>query len=83
MATFIADPVKYLVAPTVATPAIAVPSTHDAALVGTTYTCPMHPEVRQDPPGACPKCGMALEPELPSLDEDQNPELNDFRKRFW
>src|SRR5690349_21836409 len=50
---------------------------------GTTYTCPMHPEVRQDRPGACPKCGMALEPELPALDEGDAPELVDFRRRFW
>ncbi|HZW72605.1 MAG TPA: heavy metal-binding domain-containing protein, partial [Caldimonas sp.] len=50
---------------------------------GTIYTCPMHPEVRQDRPGACPKCGMALEPELPSVDEGDSPELVDFRRRFW
>ena len=43
----------------------------------------MHPEVRQDQPGACPKCGMALEPELPTLDEGDTPELVDFRRRFW
>jgi Cu+-exporting ATPase len=43
----------------------------------------MHPEVRQDHPGACPKCGMALEPEMPSLDEGESPELVDFRRRFW
>ena len=43
----------------------------------------MHPEVRQDHPGSCPKCGMALEPELPSLDDDNNPELRDFQRRFW
>ncbi len=43
----------------------------------------MHPEVRQDHPGSCPKCGMALEPVLPSLDDDENPELADFRRRFW
>jgi len=47
------------------------------------YTCPMHPEVRQDHPGSCPKCGMALEPELPNLEEDDNPELRDFQRRFW
>jgi cation transport ATPase len=47
------------------------------------YTCPMHPEVRQDHAGACPKCGMALEPELPALDEGENPELTDFQRRFW
>ena len=50
---------------------------------GTVYTCPMHPEVRQEGPGTCPKCGMALEPEMPSLEEGENPELVDFRRRFW
>src|SRR4051812_22734779 len=50
---------------------------------GTVYTCPMHPEIRQDRPGVCPKCGMALEPEMPSLDDEQNPELKDFQRRFW
>ena len=43
----------------------------------------MHPEIRQDHPGTCPKCGMALEPELPSLDEGPHPELVDFSRRFW
>ncbi|QQX86208.1 cadmium-translocating P-type ATPase [Cupriavidus necator] len=43
----------------------------------------MHPEIRQDHPGNCPKCGMALEPLLPELDEGENPELVDFRHRFW
>ena len=50
---------------------------------GTIFTCPMHPEIRQDHPGTCPKCGMALEPEMPSLDEGENHELTDFRRRFW
>ncbi|WP_423739462.1 copper-transporting P-type ATPase [Cupriavidus alkaliphilus] len=50
---------------------------------GTSYTCPMHPEIRQDRPGNCPKCGMALEPLLPELHEGENPELADFRRRFW
>jgi Cu+-exporting ATPase len=50
---------------------------------GTIYTCPMHPEIRQDHPGNCPKCGMTLEPELPDLDEAENPELVDFKRRFW
>nr|WP_290367541.1 heavy metal-binding domain-containing protein [Cupriavidus taiwanensis] len=50
---------------------------------GTIYTCPMHPEIRQDHPGNCPKCGMTLEPLLPELDEGDNPELVDFRRRFW
>ncbi len=50
---------------------------------GAIYTCPMHPEIRQDHPGICPKCGMALEPEMPTLDDEENPELQDFRRRFW
>ena len=55
-----------------------------ASTTGTTiYTCPMHPEIRQDHPGNCPKCGMTLEPLIPELEEDENPELGDFRRRFW
>lgn len=49
---------------------------------GTIYTCPMHPEVRQAGPGSCPKCGMALEPEMPSEHEDTS-ELEAVRKKFW
>lgn len=49
----------------------------------TTYTCPMHPEIRQDHPGNCPKCGMTLEPVMPDLGSDENPELLDFQRRFW
>ena len=71
---FIADPGRYL-SPRAGEPEAAVP--------GAIYTCPMHPEVRQEGPGTCPKCGMALEPEMPSLDEGENPELVDFRRRFW
>jgi Cu+-exporting ATPase len=48
--------------------AVAQPSgTH-----ATVYTCPMHPQIRQPGPGTCPICGMALEPEMPSLEEDDN-----------
>jgi len=50
---------------------------------GAIYTCPMHPEVRQPQPGNCPICGMTLEPMLPSLEEEENPELVDFKRRFW
>lgn len=53
------------------------------AAPGTVYTCPMHPEIRQDRPGNCPKCGMSLEPVMPALDEAENPELLDFQRRFW
>lgn len=50
---------------------------------GAVYTCPMHPEIRQPGPGACPKCGMALEPVLASADGSPNPELADMTRRFW
>ncbi len=50
---------------------------------GTIYTCPMHPEVQQIGPGSCPKCGMALEPMMPSLDEDDGGELAAMTRRFW
>ena len=64
-----------------APPAQAMPA--DMSPAGTIYTCPMHPEVRQDHPGNCPKCGMTLEPGLPELQEEDNPELRDFQRRFW
>jgi Cu+-exporting ATPase len=47
------------------------------------YTCPMHPEVQQKGAGSCPKCGMALEPEMVAQDEGPNPELVDMTRRFW
>ena len=50
---------------------------------GTIYTCPMHPQIRLPTPGNCPICGMTLEPVMPSLEEEENPELLDFRRRFW
>src|SRR5207237_10856826 len=50
---------------------------------GTIYTCPMHPQIRQSGPGSCPICGMALEPEVASLDAAANPELADMTRRFW
>jgi P-type Cu+ transporter len=50
---------------------------------GTIYTCPMHPQVRQIGPGACPICGMALEPVIAAGDAGPNPELADMRRRFW
>ncbi len=73
-AKFAAEPAKYLA------PASEPEIAH--AEPGALYTCPMHPEIRQDHPGSCPKCGMALEPELPSSDDEENPELADFRRRF-
>lgn len=50
---------------------------------GAAYTCPMHPEIRQPTPGNCPICGMTLEPVIPELEEEENPELKDFSRRFW
>ncbi|MDX2287765.1 MAG: heavy metal translocating P-type ATPase [Hyphomicrobiaceae bacterium] len=71
---FIAEPARYLKPET--TPLAPVPA-------GTTYTCPMHPEVRQEGPGSCPICGMALEPDVVSADSAPNPELADMTRRFW
>ena len=47
------------------------------------YTCPMHPEVRQPGPGACPICGMALEPVTVTADTGPSAELVDMTRRFW
>jgi Cu+-exporting ATPase len=47
------------------------------------YTCPMHPEIRQDGPGTCPICGMALEPVIVTADTGPSPELRDMTRRFW
>ena len=47
------------------------------------YTCPMHPEVQQEGPGSCPKCGMALEPMTATIDDEDDPELADMTLRFW
>ena len=77
---FSADPARFL-APAPAPAEAQRPA--EPAPEGAIHTCPMHPEVRQQGPGTCPKCGMALEPELPSVEEGENPELVDFRRRFW
>jgi P-type Cu+ transporter len=71
---FAVDPEKYLApAERVAAPVAA----------GTIYTCPMHPQIRQLGPGACPICGMALEPEIAVQGAAPNPELADMTRRFW
>jgi len=54
-----------------------------AAKPGARYTCPMHPEIIREAPGSCPICGMALEPVMPSSDDEDPPELRDFLRRFW
>jgi Cu+-exporting ATPase len=79
-AKFSANPSQFVTAPLA--PQLE-PQAAPPAAAGTIYICPMHPEVRQDHPGNCPKCGMTLEPELPTLDDDDNPELRDFQRRFW
>ncbi len=55
-------------------------SAHSEAVI---HTCPMHPEVRRDGPGACADCGMALEPRAVTPETEQNPELFDMKVRFW
>lgn len=73
-AKFVADPNAFL-----GTKPFPAPS----ATPGAMWTCPMHSEIRQQGPGTCPICGMALEPEDPSLDDRPNPELVGFTRRLW
>jgi Cu+-exporting ATPase len=68
---FLADPNKYLSGQK----AEAVPK-------GTVYVCPMDPEVSESKPGACPICGMMLEPAVPTVDDTTDPELRDMTRRF-
>ena len=71
---FVADPDRYL---------SPKPEPAQPAPAGTIYTCPMHPEVRQIGPGACPICGMGLEPETVTAEAPPNQELADMTRRFW
>jgi Cu+-exporting ATPase len=75
---FAADPAKYLDKPR-RDPGSPGAGASDGAI----YTCPMHPQIRQAGPGSCPICGMALEPEVASLDTAPNAELADMTRRFW
>jgi Cu+-exporting ATPase len=77
-AKFAADPAKYL-----ARKNEEQKEGEPEMPAGTIYTCPMHPEIRQVGPGSCPICGMALEPEVASLETGPNPELADMTRRFW
>ena len=70
---FEANPMRYL---------HAQPASADAVPEGTIYTCPMHPQIRQAGPGACPICGMALEPLLVGAEQAPNHELSDMTRRF-
>ena len=76
---FLAEPARYL-APSATPPVTQRPF---AAATPTLWTCPMHPELRANAPGACPICGMALEPAMPSAADGANPELADMTRRFW
>jgi cation transport ATPase len=58
------------------------PMTPVAPAIKTQYTCPMHPQIVRDSPGACPICGMALEPQT-VIAEENNPELANMTRRFW
>ncbi|MBV1692636.1 cadmium-translocating P-type ATPase [Novosphingobium sp. G106] len=71
---FAADPKRYL-SDEGNTAAVAEP--------GAIWTCPMHPEIRQNHPGPCPICGMALEPAMVTADSEPSPELKDMSRRFW
>ncbi len=79
---FTAEPARYTQPKPAESAAPSAPPANETA-AGVIYTCPMHPEIRQDHPGNCPKCGMTLEPLLPELDDAENPELVDFKRRFW
>jgi Cu+-exporting ATPase len=85
-AKFLADPAKYITRTDTAHPGhhhhAAAPASGpgDAAVI---YTCPMHPRIRQNGPGPCPLCGMALEPLAAAGAEGPNPELSDMSRRFW
>ncbi|SDE28440.1 heavy metal translocating P-type ATPase [Belnapia rosea] len=72
---FAANPEKYLQPEKAAAPTAA----QKAAI----YTCPMHPEIRQQGPGSCPICGMALEPLEVTAEAAPNHELADITRRFW
>jgi len=71
---FLADPGRFL-------DASAAPQAMPPA-GATKWTCPMHPQIVADGPGACPICGMALEPITISADGEENPELHDMLRRF-
>ena len=75
---FRADPGRYLERSDAEMPRPAPPGEPEAL-----YTCPMHPEVIRDRPGACPICGMALEPRIVAAERVANPELADMVRRFW
>jgi P-type Cu+ transporter len=90
---FVADPARYLATVAAASPVDAIADRvgrgqrprlqPDSPPAGAIYTCPMHPEIRQDHPGACPICGMALEPEIATAAAGPSAELIGMTRRFW
>ena len=80
-AKFVAEPERYLAEKSA--DAASSPEPQASTIGAAEYTCPMHPEIRQSTPGVCPKCGMTLEPVMPALEDEENPELIDFTRRFW
>ncbi len=60
----------------------AIEATMPEQAAGVEYTCPMHPEIRQRGPGSCPICGMALEPVMPTAEDEADPELASMTRRF-
>ena len=88
---FVADPARYLAEPVHAPAGLTHAHAEDAPSApspssgqpGAIYTCPMHPEIRQNHPGACPICGMALEPEIATAATGPSAELIDMTRRFW
>ena len=88
---FVADPARYLAEPVHAPASLTHAHAEDAPSAPSPssgqpdaiYTCPMHPEIRQNHPGACPICGMALEPEIATAATGPSAELIDMTRRFW
>jgi len=87
---FVAEPARYLAEPAPSSAGMhghvhhaSAASPQKPAPAGAIYTCPMHPEIRQDHPGACPICGMALEPEIATEAIGPSAELVDMTRRFW
>ena len=78
---FVSDPEHYL--KPAAMPGHPEHAGQSSPQKGIIYTCPMHPEIRQEGPGNCPICGMALEPVAGGVEGEPNPELVDMTRRFW
>ncbi|THU05064.1 heavy metal translocating P-type ATPase [Lampropedia puyangensis] len=78
---FIQEPERYASQPSHQHITSQTPAAPTSA--GSIWTCPMHPQIRQDKPGSCPICGMALEPLVATVDSGPSEELTDMTRRFW